>query len=90
MMMITLADWPRSPWPPCRHLIVMLMVVGAMVLLLGWSAFIIVGIVRWDRDPFPPDRASHDPGPQAGREVRRRLRFHIRPPPLPSPSLVWP
>jgi hypothetical protein len=61
--------------PVTGHLIVMLIVVGAMALLLGWSAFIIVGIVRWDRDPFPPDRARHDPGPQARREDQAQPSF---------------
>jgi hypothetical protein len=64
--------------PVTGHLIVMLIVVGAMALLLGWSAFIIVGIVRWDQDPFPPDMASHDRGPRArrvDREDRARPSF---------------
>jgi hypothetical protein len=71
--------------PVTGHLIVMLIVVGAMALLLGWSAFIIVGIVRWDRDPFPPDRARHDPGPQARRDDREDQAQ----PSFPYPAAGW-
>jgi hypothetical protein len=56
--------------PVTGQLILVLIAVGAVALLVGWSALIIVGIVHWDRDPFPPDMASHDPGPRARRSDR--------------------
>jgi hypothetical protein len=52
------------------QLILVLIAVGAVALLVGWSAFIIVGIVSWDRDLFPPDMASHGPEPRARRADR--------------------
>lgn len=67
------------------QLILVLIAVGAVALLVGWSAFIIVGIVSWDRDPFPPDMASHDPGPRAHR-VDREGRAR---PPLQHPAAGW-
>ena len=71
--------------PVTGQLILVLIAVGAMALLVGWTAFIIVGIVSWDRDPFPPDMASHDPGPRA-RRVDREDRAR---PPFQHPAAGW-
>ena len=72
--------------PVTGQVILVLIAAGSVVLLLGWSAFIIVGIVRWDQDPFPPDMARHDPGPQA----RRADREDQARPSFPYPAAACP